>query len=167
MSQGTPHSRCHFTPVTLGGAKLNPGSELPVESSIQQAEEGRGRWPSAQSSRRDVREGLKAEAEGSEDTPRPRSLKHPGLATWQNHSLHHPLSVLGINYLMAPGRIWELAGGCRQSAEACRAVFDAKYQKNPPRMDFYIFTFTIALIVSQVTSSLMEEVGCDKFINRK
>lgn len=114
-----------------------------------------------------VREGLTAEAEGSEDTPRPRSLKHPGLATWQNRSFHHPLSILGINYPIAPGRIWELGGGCRQSAEACRAVFDAKYQKNPPRMDFYIFTFTIALIASQVTSSLIEELGCDKFINSK
>ncbi|TKC35779.1 hypothetical protein EI555_003355 [Monodon monoceros] len=100
----------------------------------------------------------------------PGSLNRPGLAALQNLSLHHPLSVLGINYPIAPGRIQGPGGGCRQFAEACRArevAFDAKHQENPQRMDFDILTFTTALTASEVTSPLIEELGCDKFINSK
>ncbi|TEA28327.1 hypothetical protein DBR06_SOUSAS3310130, partial [Sousa chinensis] len=111
-----------------------------------------------------------AEAAGAEDTPRPGSLNRPGLAALQNLSLHHPLSVLGIHYPIAPGRIQEPGGGCRQSAEACRArevAFDAKHQENPQRMDFDVLTLTTALTASEVTSPLIEGLGCDKFINSK
>lgn len=83
-------------------------------------------------------------------------------------SLHHPLSILGINYPIAPGRSWELEGGRRRSAEACRvgeAVFDAKYQQNPQKMDCDILTFPTAFTASELTSD-RRKLGCDKFINR-
>ncbi|XP_007470297.1 PREDICTED: uncharacterized protein LOC103077614 [Lipotes vexillifer] len=98
-----------------------------------------------------------AEAEGAEDTPRPRSLNRPDLVALQNLSLRHPLSVSGINY---PGS-WQFAEACR----ARQAAFDAKHQENPQRMDFDILTFTTVLTASEVTSPLIEELGCDKFIN--
>lgn len=65
-------------------------------------------------------ESLMAEAEDAEDTSSPRPLNTPGLAALQNFSLHHPLSFLGINYPIAPGRIQELEGGRGRFAEDCR-----------------------------------------------
>lgn len=110
------------------------------------------------------------EAEGAENTARPKPPNCADLAALLNLSLHHPLSVLGINYPVAPGGIQELEGGRRQFAEACRAreaAFDAKHQQSPQRLDFDILTFTVALTAFEVTSPLIEERGCDKFINRE
>ena len=165
MRQGTPTHMLSFYTNYSGRGQAEPKvwaacrEQHPTSRKQRQARAHTGR-PEA------VRGGLTG-GRGARGHTQAQVPEAPGLATWQNRSLHHPLSVLGINYPIAPGRIWELGGGCRHSAEACRAVFDAKYQKNPPRMDFYIFTFTIALIASQVTSSLIEELGCDKFINSK
>uniref|UniRef100_A0A8C9APN1 EP300 interacting inhibitor of differentiation 2 n=1 Tax=Prolemur simus TaxID=1328070 RepID=A0A8C9APN1_PROSS len=115
--------------------------------------------------------------------PRPRS-RHgiPGsLAALPYLRLRQPLSVLGLNYQqflrqylenypIAPGRIQELEERRRRFVEACRAreaAFDAQYLRNPQRMDFDILTFTVALTASEVINPLIEELGCDKFINRE
>ncbi|XP_027286291.1 LOW QUALITY PROTEIN: EP300-interacting inhibitor of differentiation 2-like [Cricetulus griseus] len=111
---------------------------------------------------------------------RPRS-RAGGLAALPYLRLRHPLSVLGINYQqflrhylenypIAPGRIQELEERRRRFVEACRAreaAFDIEYLRNPQRVDFDILTFTIALTASEVINPLIEELGCDKFINRE
>lgn len=120
-------------------------------------------------------EPLEEEAEA-----RPRS-RAGGLAALPYLRLRHPLSVLGINYQqflrhylenypIAPGRIQELEERRRRFVEACRAreaAFDVEYLRNPQRVDFDILTFTIALTASEVINPLIEELGCDKFINRE
>uniref|UniRef100_A0A8D2E1Z0 EP300 interacting inhibitor of differentiation 2 n=1 Tax=Sciurus vulgaris TaxID=55149 RepID=A0A8D2E1Z0_SCIVU len=121
------------------------------------------------------------EEEGPEARPRSRAGNAGGLAALPYLRLRHPLSVLGINYQqflrhylenypIAPGRIQELEERRRRFVEACRAreaAFDAEYQRNPQRVDFDILTFTIALTASEVINPLIEELGCDKFINRE
>lgn len=121
------------------------------------------------------------EEEVPEARPRSRSSNAGGLAALPYLRLRHPLSVLGINYQqflrhylenypIAPGRIQELEERRRRFVEACRAreaAFDAEYQRNPQRVDFDILTFTIALTASEVINPLIEELGCDKFINRE
>ncbi|KAM4825960.1 EP300-interacting inhibitor of differentiation 2 [Thomomys bottae] len=121
------------------------------------------------------------EEEAPESRPRSRSGNAGALAALPYLRLRHPLSVLGINYQqflrhylenypIAPGRIQELEERRRRFVEACRAreaAFDAEYQRNPQRVDFDILTFTIALTASEVINPLIEELGCDKFINRE
>ncbi|KAM4800701.1 EP300-interacting inhibitor of differentiation 2-like [Urocitellus parryii] len=121
------------------------------------------------------------EEESPEPRPRSRASNAGGLAALPYLRLRHPLSVLGINYQqflrhylenypIAPGRIQELEERRRRFVEACRAreaAFDAEYQRNPQRVDFDILTFTIALTASEVINPLIEELGCDKFINRE
>lgn len=121
------------------------------------------------------------EEEAPEPRPRSRSSIAGGLAALPYLRLRHPLSVLGINYQqflrhylenypIAPGRIQELEERRRRFVEACRAreaAFDAEYLRNPRRVDFDILTFTIALTASEVINPLIEELGCDKFINRE
>lgn len=120
-----------------------------------------------------------AEEEGPEG--RPRSGNGPGLAALPYLRLRHPLSVLGINYQqcfrrylenypIALGRIQELGERRRWFVEAYRAreaAFDAEYQRNPQRMNFDMLAFTVALSASEVINPLIEELGCDKFINRE
>lgn len=124
-----------------------------------------------------------AEEEGPEGRPRPRSRSGivPGLAALPYLRLRHPLGILGINYQqflrryvenypIAVGRIQELGERRRRFVEACRAreaAFDAEYQRNPQRMDFDMLAFTVALSASEVINPLIEELGCDKFINRE
>lgn len=122
-----------------------------------------------------------AEEEGPEGRPRSRSGNGPGLAALPYLRLRHPLSVLGINYQqflrryvenypIALGRIQELGERRRRFVEACRAreaAFDAEYRRNPQRMDFDMLAFTVALSASEVINPLIEELGCDKFINRE
>lgn len=121
------------------------------------------------------------EEEGPEGRPRSRSGNGPGLAALPYLRLRHPLSVLGINYQqflrryvenypIALDRIQELEERRRRFVEACRAreaAFDAEYQRNPQRMDFDMLAFTVALSASEVINPLIEELGCDKFINRE
>ncbi|XP_048185626.1 EP300-interacting inhibitor of differentiation 2 [Perognathus longimembris pacificus] len=121
------------------------------------------------------------EEEAPESRPRSRSGHAGALAALPYLRLRHPLSVLGINYQqflrhylenypIAPGRIQELEERRRRFVEACRAreaAFDAEYHRNPQRVDFDILTFTIALTASEVINPLIEELGCDKFINRE
>ncbi|XP_012891560.1 PREDICTED: EP300-interacting inhibitor of differentiation 2 [Dipodomys ordii] len=121
------------------------------------------------------------EEEAPESRPRSRSGNAGALAALPYLRLRHPLSVLGINYQqflrhylenypIAPGRIQELEERRRRFVEACRAreaAFDAEYHRNPQRVDFDILTFTIALTASEVINPLIEELGCDKFINRE
>nr|XP_004670398.2 EP300-interacting inhibitor of differentiation 2 [Jaculus jaculus] len=121
------------------------------------------------------------EEEGPEGRPRSRAGHAGGLAALPYLRLRHPLSVLGINYQqflrhylenypIAPGRIQELEERRRRFVEACRAreaAFDAEYQRNPHRVDFDVLTFTIALTASEVINPLIEELGCDRFINRE
>nr|XP_019606863.1 PREDICTED: EP300-interacting inhibitor of differentiation 2-like [Rhinolophus sinicus] len=122
-----------------------------------------------------------AEEEGTESRPRSRSGNGPGLAALPYLRLRHPLSVLGINYQqflrryvenypIALDRIQELGERRRRFVEACRAreaAFDAEYRRNPQRMDFDMLAFTVALSASEVINPLIEELGCDKFINRE
>lgn len=122
-----------------------------------------------------------AEEEGPEGRPRSRSGNGPGLAVLPYLRLRHPLSVLGINYQqflrryvenypIALSRIQELGERRRRFVEACRAreaAFDAEYRRNPQRMDFDMLAFTVALSASEVINPLIEELGCDKFINRE
>ncbi|XP_011828808.1 PREDICTED: EP300-interacting inhibitor of differentiation 2 [Mandrillus leucophaeus] len=124
--------------------------------------------------------GEPVDEEGPEGRPRSRH-GNGGLAALPYLRLRHPLSVLGINYQqflrhylenypIAPGRIQELEERRRRFVEACRAreaAFDAEYQRNPHRVDLDILTFTIALTASEVINPLIEELGCDKFINRE
>uniref|UniRef100_H0UW15 EP300 interacting inhibitor of differentiation 2 n=1 Tax=Cavia porcellus TaxID=10141 RepID=H0UW15_CAVPO len=121
------------------------------------------------------------EEEGPENRPRSRAGNAGSLAALPYLRLRHPLSVLGINYQqflrqylenypIAPGRIQELEERRRRFVEACRAreaAFDAEYMRNPQRVDFDILTFTIALTASEVINPLIEELGCDRFINRE
>ncbi|XP_004859165.2 EP300-interacting inhibitor of differentiation 2 [Heterocephalus glaber] len=121
------------------------------------------------------------EEEGPENRPRSRASQAANLAALPYLRLRHPLSVLGINYQqflrqylenypIAPGRIQELEERRRRFVEACRAreaAFDAEYMRNPQRVDFDILTFTIALTASEVINPLIEELGCDRFINRE
>ncbi|XP_069855191.1 EP300-interacting inhibitor of differentiation 2-like [Dipodomys merriami] len=121
------------------------------------------------------------EEDAPESRPRSRSGNAGALAALPYLRLRHPLSVLGINYQqflrhylenypIAPGRIQELEERRRRFVEACRAreaAFDAEYHRNPQRVDFDILTFTIALTASEVINPLIEELGCDKFINRE
>ncbi|KAL2763224.1 EP300-interacting inhibitor of differentiation 2, partial [Daubentonia madagascariensis] len=125
--------------------------------------------------------GEPVDEEVPEARPRSRHGNAGGLAALPYLRLRHPLSVLGINYQqflrhylenypIAPGRIQELEERRRRFVEACRAreaAFDAEYMRNPQRMDFDILTFTIALTASEVINPLIEELGCDKFINRE
>ncbi|XP_021068782.1 EP300-interacting inhibitor of differentiation 2 [Mus pahari] len=118
------------------------------------------------------------EEEAPEGRPRSRA---GGLAAMPYVRFRHPLSVLGINYQqflrhylenypIAPGRIQELEERRRRFVEACRAreaAFDVEYLRNPQRVDFDILTFTIALTASEVINPLIEELGCDKFIQRE
>uniref|UniRef100_A0A2K5PK70 EP300 interacting inhibitor of differentiation 2 n=2 Tax=Cebus imitator TaxID=2715852 RepID=A0A2K5PK70_CEBIM len=124
--------------------------------------------------------GEPVDEEGPEVRPRSRHA-NGGLAALPYLRLRHPLSVLGVNYQqflrhylenypIAPGRIQELEERRRRFVEACRAreaAFDAEYQRNPHRVDLDILTFTIALTASEVINPLIEELGCDKFINRE
>uniref|UniRef100_H0XDY6 EP300 interacting inhibitor of differentiation 2 n=1 Tax=Otolemur garnettii TaxID=30611 RepID=H0XDY6_OTOGA len=124
--------------------------------------------------------GEPVDEEVPEARPRSRHGNAGSLAALPYLRLRHPLSILGINYHqflrhylenypIAPGRIQELEERRRRFVEACRAreaAFDAEYHRNPQRIDFDILTFTIALTASEVINPLIEELGCDKFINR-
>lgn len=122
-----------------------------------------------------------AEEEGPENRRRSRAGHGQGRAALPYLRLRHPLSLLGINYQqflrhylvnypITPGRIQALEERRRRFVEACRAreaALDAHYQRNPQRMDFDILMFTIALTASEVINPLIEELGCDKCINRE
>ncbi|XP_055991641.1 EP300-interacting inhibitor of differentiation 2-like [Sorex fumeus] len=122
-----------------------------------------------------------AEDEGPENRRRSRAGHGQGRAALPYLRLRHPLSLLGINYQqflrhylvnypITPGRIQALEERRRRFVEACRAreaALDAHYQRNPQRMDFDILMFTIALTASEVINPLIEELGCDKCINRE
>lgn len=75
-----------------------------------------------------------SEGNGADCTPRSVFLNCSDLAEPNLH-LHYPfVIVLGINYLIAPGRILEREEGRRHSADARRArqaMFEAEEQKGP------------------------------------
>ncbi|KAI5930140.1 EP300-interacting inhibitor of differentiation 2 [Manis javanica] len=116
-----------------------------------------------------------AEEERREGRPR----NGPGLAA-SPHRLRRPFSVFELNYrhfprLCLPLSLMPLARmqvleRRRRSVEARRArgaAFDAEHLWNPQRMAFGILTHTIALTASEVIDPRVEELGCDKFINRE
>uniref|UniRef100_A0A8C5YB55 EP300 interacting inhibitor of differentiation 2 n=1 Tax=Microcebus murinus TaxID=30608 RepID=A0A8C5YB55_MICMU len=125
--------------------------------------------------------GEQVDEEVPEPRPRSRHALAGSLAALPYLRLRPPVSVLGLNYQqflrqylenypIAPGRIQELEERRRRFVEACRAreaAFDAQYLRNPRRMDFDILTFTVALTASEVINPLIEQLGCDKFINRE
>lgn len=159
----THNSHRPLIPVILGDARHTLGSKLPADCDVQQAQGGRGRWESAQSSLRGAngrgREGLMARGRGYREHTQARAPELPRPGCMLDLSLHHPLSILGINYLIAPGRSQKLEGGRRRSAEAWRAgeaAFDAKYQQNPQKTDCDIVTFPTALTASELTNPLIE-----------
>ncbi|XP_003802174.1 EP300-interacting inhibitor of differentiation 2 [Otolemur garnettii] len=163
--------------------------ESPIEAAAESAVAAAGPVPreSPAAAARDPRVaevarlfGEPVDEEVPEARPRSRHGNAGSLAALPYLRLRHPLSILGINYHqflrhylenypIAPGRIQELEERRRRFVEACRAreaAFDAEYHRNPQRIDFDILTFTIALTASEVINPLIEELGCDKFINR-
>ncbi|KAK2491974.1 hypothetical protein MC885_014685 [Smutsia gigantea] len=120
-----------------------------------------------------------AEEEGQESRSRSRPGNGPGLAA-SPHRLHLPPCVLEITYwqvrrlyhllhLTALGgmQVLECRGSFVEDRRAREAAFDADYPRNPQRMDGHILTSTIALTASEVIDPLVEDLGCDKFINRE
>ncbi|XP_046538138.1 EP300-interacting inhibitor of differentiation 2-like [Equus quagga] len=123
-----------------------------------------------------------AEEEGPEGRPRSGPENSPGGAAALPYlRLRPPVGAVGMNsqqFLrlsldhrpLAPRRIQEPAERRRRLADACAArgaALDARYQRNPQRMDFDLLTFTVALTASEVINPLIEELGCDKFIPRE
>uniref|UniRef100_A0A8C4LV20 EP300 interacting inhibitor of differentiation 2 n=1 Tax=Equus asinus asinus TaxID=83772 RepID=A0A8C4LV20_EQUAS len=119
---------------------------------------------------------------GPEGRPRSGPENSPGGAAALPYlRLRPPVSAVGMNsqqFLrlsldhrpLAPRRMQEPAERRRRLADACAArgaALDARYQRNPQRMDFDLLTFTVALTASEVINPLIEELGCDKFIPRE
>uniref|UniRef100_A0A9L0R526 EP300 interacting inhibitor of differentiation 2 n=1 Tax=Equus caballus TaxID=9796 RepID=A0A9L0R526_HORSE len=117
-----------------------------------------------------------AEEEGPEGRPRSGPGNSPGGAAALPYlRLRPPVSAVGMSLSLdhrplAPRRVQEPAERRRRLADACAArgaALDARYQRNPQRMDFDLLTFTVALTASEVINPLIEELGCDKFIPRE
>ncbi|XP_012862021.1 EP300-interacting inhibitor of differentiation 2 [Echinops telfairi] len=168
----------------VGGGRREPAREGPLAEARGRPVEMAGEGPveMAGEGRMAAVAGLMqepAEEEGPESRPRARPRNGPG--TLPHFHLRHPLRLLGVNYQQylrrflenyraGPGRLQELEGRRRRRfAEALRArqaAFAAGDLRNARRMDFDPLTFTIALTASEVINPLIEELGCDKFINR-
>ncbi|XP_057348911.1 EP300-interacting inhibitor of differentiation 2-like [Manis pentadactyla] len=80
---------------------------------------------------------------------------------------HFPRLYLPLSLILARMQVLERRRRSVEARRAREAAFDAEHLWNPQRLAFGSLTHTIALTASEVIDPLVEELGCDKFINRE